>query len=182
MLTAWGPLQFAVMPKLDDQHKQFIVQALACFDSPTQVSRAVKEEFGIDVPKEQVQQYNPTRAAAKWLGKKWRALFEETRKRFLDDVAAIPVANQSYRLRSLQRLHDQAVERKNAQLAAQLLEQAAKEVGGAYTNRRELQGPGGGPIPVQHGGKVEHLHAMADADLEAIARGEAVPGAGSGGA
>jgi len=170
------------MPKLEDKHKTFIVQALACFDTPSQVSKAGKEEFGIVVGREQVQQYNPTRPACQRLSKPLRTLFDETRKRFLDEVAAIPVANQAFRLRSLQRMHDHAVERNNAQLAAQLLEQAAKEVGGAYTNRRELQGPGGGPIPLQHGGKVEHLHAMDDADLEALARGEAVPGTDSGGA
>lgn len=34
----------------------------------------------------------------------------------------------------------------NLVLAATLLEQAAKEMGNAYTNRRELTGPAGGPI------------------------------------
>ena len=34
-------------------------------------------------------------------------------------------------------------------LVAQLLEQAAKETGGAFTNRRELTGKGGGPIASQ---------------------------------
>lgn len=153
------------MAKLDDRLKTYIVQALACFDTPSQVSESVREEFGVTVPKEQVQQYNPTRVAAKGLGKKWVALFDATRKRFLEDVSAIPIAGQTYRLRSLQRLHDLAVTRKNAPLAAALLEQAAKEVGGAFTNRRELGGPGGGPIPV----KGEMLHTIADDELERIA-------------
>jgi hypothetical protein len=34
----------------------------------------------------------------------------------------------------------------NVAMVAQLLEQAAKEVGGIFTNRRELTGKGGGPI------------------------------------
>lgn len=170
------------MAKLDDRQKAFIVQALACFDTPSQVAAALKDEFGITVERMQVAQYNPERRAYMGMSEKLRALFYETRKKFLENVATIPISQQSYRLRSLQRLHEIAVDRKNAPLAAALLEQAAKEVGGAFTNRRELQGPGGGPIPLQHGGKVEHLHTMDDAALEAIARGEPVPGTSSGGA
>lgn len=153
------------MAILDDRVKTFIVQALACFDSPTQVSAAVKDEFGIVVERMQVQQYNPTRVAAGRLGQKWVNLFHVTRKKFLEETASIPIAQQSYRLRQLQRLADDAVAKKNAPLAAQLLEQAAKEVGGAFTNRREHSGPNGAPIPV----KGEVVHTMSDADLATIA-------------
>lgn len=158
------------MAKLDEQQKVFIVQALACFDTPSQIARAFKEEFGFDIERQQVQQYNPERAAYRGMAKKLIALFTRTRKKFLEDVSDVPISQQAYRLRSLQRMHDLAVTRNNAALAAQLLEQAAKEVGGAFTNTRQLQGPGGGPIPVGHSGKVEHMHTMTDADLEAIAR------------
>ena len=37
------------MAALKSDVKAFIVQALACFDTPTQVSQAVKQEFDIDV-------------------------------------------------------------------------------------------------------------------------------------
>lgn len=36
----------------------------------------------------------------------------------------------------------------NLVLVGEMCERAAKEVGGAYTNRREMSGPAGGPIPV----------------------------------
>ena len=39
------------------------------------------------------------------------------------------------------------MKRKNIVLAASLLEQAAKEQGGMFTNKREVSGPNGGPIP-----------------------------------
>jgi hypothetical protein len=170
------------MAKLTEEQKTFIVQQLACFDSPSQVAAAFFEEFGVKIERMQVAQYNPERAAAKTVHEKWKAIFYATREAFLEASSRVPIAQQSYRLRSLQRLHDLAVERKNAALAAQLLEQAAKEVGGAFTNTRQLQGPGGGPIPVQHSGKVEHLHKMSDEDLERIARGESIDPAASGGA
>jgi len=53
------------MATLTDAHKHFIVQALACWDSPTQVAEAVREEFGVDVPRGQVAQYDPTKVAGR---------------------------------------------------------------------------------------------------------------------
>lgn len=134
------------MAKLTDPVKMAIVQALACFDTPSEVAAAVKEEFGISITRQQVAAYDPTKATCKGLAKKLRAVFEETRKAFLNDVATIPIAQQAFRLRALQREFERAKSRGNSALAAQLLEQAAKELGGAFTNRRELTGQGGGPI------------------------------------
>lgn len=153
------------MAKLDDPAKLFIVQALACFDTPQQVADAVREEFGVEISRVQVQGYDPTKRQGAKLSKKLRAIFEATRKRFLDEIEQVPIASQTYRLRNLQRLHEKAQARGNMALAAALLEQAAKEVGGAYTNRREHSGPNGGPIPL----KGEHVHSLSDADLERIA-------------
>jgi hypothetical protein len=124
------------------------VQALACYDTPSQVAEAVKEEFGLVLDRAHVAVYDPTKASGKDLSKKWRDLFEETRKRFRKEVAEIPIADQAYRLRQLQRMLQDAMSRKNVVLASQLLEQAAKEAGGAFSNRREISGPNGGPVPV----------------------------------
>lgn len=163
------------MAALTDDVRAFIVRALACYDTPSQVAAAVKEEFGLEIMRQQVAAYDPTKATSKkGLAPKWIALFEATRKKFLEDVSQIPIANQATRLRVLDRLLRQAEANRNAPLAAQLLEQAAKEVGGAYTDRRRLIGDGpGGSIPVSgtvtHGGQVAHVHTMSDADLERIA-------------
>ncbi|MEC6413528.1 DUF2280 domain-containing protein [Achromobacter xylosoxidans] len=134
------------MAKLADAHKSYIVQALACWDTPSQVAEAVKEEFGLDVPRMQVAQYDPTKVAGKDLAKKWRDLFEATRKRFREEVAEIPIADQAYRLRQLGKIYERHISHGNVIGAAGVLEQAAKEVGGAFTNRREHTGVGGGPI------------------------------------
>lgn len=136
------------MAKLSEAEKRFIVQALACYDTPTQVAEAVKEEFGTVLDRGHVGCYDPTKAAGKELAKKWRDLFEETRKRFRAEVAEIPIADQAYRLRQLQRMLQDAMSRKNVVLASQLLEQAAREAGGAFSNRREISGPNGGPVPM----------------------------------
>lgn len=145
------------MAKLAEVHKRFIVQALACWDTPSQVSEAVKEEFGLDIPRTQVAQYDPTKVAGKGVAKKWRDLFDVTRARFRAEVAEIPIADQAYRLRTLQRAMAKAERQGNVAMVSQLLEQAAKEVGGAFTNRHKHEhgGPNGGPIPTANLSKEE---------------------------
>lgn len=135
------------MAKLNEAVQRFIVQALACYDTPTQAADAVKEEFGIEITRQQAASYDPTKTMGKTLAKKWRDLFHETRERFRKEVAEIPIADQAYRLRQLHRMTQEAMKRKNIVLAASLLEQAAKEQGGMFTNKREVSGPNGGPIP-----------------------------------
>lgn len=127
------------MPALDVKVKRFIVRALACWDTPSQVAASVKEEFGIEVTRQQVATYDPTKVNGRELSKELTALFNETRAKFKSEIDEIPIANQAFRLRSLARMHQVAETRGNADLAARLLEQAAKEQGGAYTDRRRHQ-------------------------------------------
>ena len=136
------------MAALTDPIKQAIVQSLACFDTPTQVAEHVKQEFGVTITRQQVATYDPTKSAGRNLSAKLRAVFTATRKAFLADVSTIPIAQQAYRLRILQRNVERADSRGNAVLVATLLEQAAKELGGAFTNRRELTGKDGKPLAV----------------------------------
>lgn len=137
--------------KLSDGVKTFIVQSLACFDSPSVVAKAVKAEFGIDVSRQLVESHDPNKVAASGLAQKWRALFEETRKTFLEDTAGIAISHRAVRLRALQRMAEKAEGQGNMVLAANLLEQAAKEVGDSYTNRHRLEhtGKDGGPIETE---------------------------------
>lgn len=124
------------MATLKNEVKAFIVQALACFDTPSHVAAAVREEFGLEVSRQQCEAHDPTKRAGRDLAKRWRVLFEDTRKRFREETAEIPIANRAYRLRALGRIAEKAEGMRNLSLAAQLLEQAAKEVGDVYVNRR----------------------------------------------
>jgi len=125
------------MAALSTEIKAFIVEALACFDSPSQVAQKVKEEFGVEITRQQAAQHDPTKAAGATLAKRWRDLFEITRKRFCEETADIPIANRAYRLRVLWRMAEKAEGMRNMALTAQLLEQAAKEVGDVFTNRHQ---------------------------------------------
>lgn len=136
------------MAALTDDVKRFVVQALACYDTPTQVTEAVKEEFRVSILRQQVATYDPTKATGKNLSKKWRDVFFATREAFKAEITEIPIAQRAYRLRAMHRMATKAEAMRNLPLALQVLEQAAKECGDAYVNRRiEPTDPGAGKTP-----------------------------------
>ncbi|EKO3964616.1 DUF2280 domain-containing protein [Vibrio fluvialis] len=149
------------MAALNNEVKAFIVQALACYDSLETVSSSVKEQFGLSLTRQQIQSYDPTKAAGKSLSKKWVELFEVTRERFQNEISDIPIANKAYRLRTLDRMAARAETMRNYNLTAQLIEQAAKECGDSYTNKQkhEHSGAGGGPIETLTLSKDEYKQA-----------------------
>jgi hypothetical protein len=129
------------MATLKRDHKVFIVQMLACFRSPSDVVEAVKAEFKIEITRQQVIFYDPTKGAPdKRLPDEWKQLFELTRQKYLENLSLIGVSNQAYRLDQIQGAVDRAARRGNDVLMLQALEQAAKETGGMFTNRRQVTG------------------------------------------
>jgi hypothetical protein len=138
------------MAALNNEVKGFIVQALACFDTPSQVATAVREEFAIEVTRQQCEAHDPTKRAGRDLAKKWAILFHDTRKRFREETAEIPIANRAFRLRAMNRFVEKAETMKNIVLAMQILEQAAKETGDMYVNRARKDEPDDEPaIPTR---------------------------------
>jgi hypothetical protein len=126
------------MAALKQQVKVFLVQHLACMYSPTEAADEAKKEFGIDVTRLQAALYDPTTVRGSELGEKLKLIFYETRKKFLEDCSRIPIANKSYRLMKLQRNLEKADKSGNIVLANQILELAAKEEGGLFTNKVNL--------------------------------------------
>jgi hypothetical protein len=123
---------------LPDEAKRFVVQQLAMFETPSEVAKAVKDEFGIEIARQSIEAYDPGKRAGAALSQEYRELFEATRTTFLTDTAAIAVSHKVVRLRTLSRLIEKAESRGNAVLAANLLVQVAKEMGDAYTNRQRI--------------------------------------------
>lgn len=68
------------MAALKEPVKIFIVQSLACFETPQQVADAVQQRFGIEVDRRQCEGYDPTKYTGRNLSKKLKDLFERTRK------------------------------------------------------------------------------------------------------
>ncbi|WP_122424672.1 DUF2280 domain-containing protein [Pseudomonas viridiflava] len=123
------------MATLTPEIKTFIVQSLACFDSPSQVADAVRANFGVTISRQQVEIHDPTKRSSKGLAKRWVTLFEDTRANFREKMVEVPVANRAYRLRALGRMLEEAEARGHIAQALKLLEQAAKECGDLYISR-----------------------------------------------
>ena len=147
------------MATLSAEIKAYIVQALACFDPPSKVAEAVREKFGVVVSRQSVETYDPTKRAGRDLAKRWVEIFDDARAKFQAATVGIPVANRAYRLRVLQRLLDRAEERGDLVGALKLMEQAAKECGDIYLNRRRQSAElvdQRGPLVVQQPHIVEY--------------------------
>ncbi|HDT1801381.1 TPA: DUF2280 domain-containing protein [Enterobacter hormaechei subsp. xiangfangensis] len=149
------------MAALKPEVRAFIVQELACFDTPSQIVDSVQKEFKVQVTRQQVASHDPTKVAGKGLAQKWVDLFNRTRDRFLNEISDIPIANKAYRLRVLDRMATRAEGMKNLALTAEIIEQAAKECGDAYTNKHKFEhsGPNGGAIQTITMSKEEYKSA-----------------------
>ena len=132
------------MAALKEPVKIFIVQALACRDTPQEVADQVLQEFGVKIDRKQCQLYDPKKAAGKNLSKKFVELFNKTRTDFDAGLIDIPIANKHYRLKQYQKQLERNA--KNTVMSLKILEQAAKDCGGQFTNKQEITGAGGGPI------------------------------------
>ena len=132
------------MATLKEPVKIFIVQALACRDTPQEVAEAVKQEFKIELDRRQCASYDPTKPAGQNLSKKFVQLFNETREKFDAGLIDIPIANKHFRLKQYQKQLERNA--KNTVMSLKILEQAAKDIGGQFTNRQEITGKDGKPI------------------------------------
>ncbi|MBX9853906.1 MAG: DUF2280 domain-containing protein [Gemmatimonadaceae bacterium] len=126
------------MARLTEEVQAFVVDRLAMYDTPSTVAAAVKEAFGITISRQQAEAYDATRSGKK-PSAKWIRRFHATRQQYRERVDDVGIAHRAVRMRRLERMANRAEERGNLPLAAQLLEQAAKEMGESYTNRRILE-------------------------------------------
>lgn len=138
------------MATLTEPQKLLVVQRLACFYTPTEVQRELKELYALEIGLPTIMRYDPTTVQGSAnLARKWQELFADIRARFIEDAGAIAISHRSFRLRKLNDMLVRVGEKNTAEQRA-ILEQAAKEAGGIFTNRlkAELSGPNGGPVEV----------------------------------
>ncbi|MCU4575071.1 DUF2280 domain-containing protein [Acinetobacter nosocomialis] len=131
------------MAALKEPVKIFIVQSLACRDTPQEVVESVKQEFDVEISRSQCQAYDPTKYSGRNLSQKYVELFEKTRDEFDKGLIDIPIASKYYRLKQYQK---QLERTRNVKTVLKILEQAAKDIGGQFTNRQEITGKDGGPV------------------------------------
>jgi hypothetical protein len=119
------------MPRLEEAVKTFIVERLAQYARPTEVVDAVKEEFGVTITRQAVEEYDPEKRCTT---QKWVDLHKATRAAFLERKAGLAISHRSWRLQQLEEMARAARKSRNYKLASSLLEQAAKEEGDFYVN------------------------------------------------
>ena len=135
------------MAALKEPVKMFIVQSLACFETPQQVADAVMQRYGIEIDRRQCENYDPTKFAGRNLSKKLKDLFERSRKDFQANIEDIAIANKAFRLKELQGMYDDSG--KNKRLKQNLLKQAFQETDGRVS-RQEITGANGGTIKTEN--------------------------------
>lgn len=146
--------------KLTDSHKAFLVQRLACYDSPREAADALSAEYGVQIAAQSAEHYDPTKRAGVGLAKYLTELFERTRADFLANIDTVPEAHRAVRVRQLAHASRAYKATGNYQAMAEMLERIAKEVGNVHTNRREVTGKAGGPMRLEVG-------EMSDEQLDA---------------
>lgn len=138
------------MADLKPLEKRFLVERLAVYTSIADTIEAFEKEF----PKrpapdrKQVSEYGLDKSRNREKrGEDLVKLWDETRKAYLEETKDIPIAFAGWRLRELQDLYETEKKGGYRKSAKATLEQAAKERGGLYTNRHELTGKDGAPLP-----------------------------------
>jgi hypothetical protein len=123
--------------KLNEEQKAFLIRCRAQFMRARDISDAFREAFGADIDRRQLFTYSLDFPK---LAPKWRELHDRLREDFITKIDAIPIANRAFRLQELQRHYETMKDKRAVGVCQSILEQAAKESGDAFTNKREFKG------------------------------------------
>lgn len=111
------------------------------FERPKSVQTKLKEHFDVEITRQSILHYD---ISNKKLSKEFKRIFNATRKKFLKDSEAIPIANKNFRLQKLQNMFDAQEDAplQNTVVMRDILEQAAKESGDVFTNKQKIENSG----------------------------------------
>jgi hypothetical protein len=126
--------------RLTEKQKRFVVEMLACHEPPLEVVKALKLEFKLDVTRQAVERYDPTTAAGQELSEKLKDYFWEVRQKWDEQAEQDLIGNIKHRLGVYRSILRRAVNRGDDRLALEVMKQTAQDKGGAFTNRRVLDG------------------------------------------
>lgn len=131
--------------KLTDEQKAYVVRRLAEYDKPVAIAQGLKEIFGVTISHQAIEHYDPGRPAGHDLALKWRDVFLEARRAFLERTADIGPARKDVRMRLRERLMMEEWEAGRCKTANEILDSIAKDAGGAFDSKhmREHFGFGG---------------------------------------
>ena len=157
---------------ISEEMKAFIVTRYAMYEKTREIKSALQESFGVDIDPDRIRKYDGDSNDCR-CGKKYLAIFAETRKDFLEEVRLQhPVSQRAFRIKRLGEMADRAFENKNFVLAANLMKQAAMETGGSFTNELNVKGK----VNHNHQGTIdtrspeEKRNLLADIVADALSR------------
>jgi hypothetical protein len=129
--------------QLPEEVKRRIVTEFACFRRSGEILKILEDEYGVThIEQRNLFRYDASKGYSV-CSPELRKLFDETRKNFIEGRADIHLQSQGFRLRTIQRLIEKAEALGTLagfELAGRLIEQAAKDFGGVFTNVRQVQG------------------------------------------
>ena len=71
--------------KLTREQKIHVVRRLAAYDGPAEIARDLKKRFGIEITRQAIMQYDPTKGSE--CAEEWADLFRALRREYMDDKA-----------------------------------------------------------------------------------------------
>lgn len=104
---------------LSNYHKRVVIRRLACFATPQQVSDFLQAQFGLELKRQSVEFYDPSKNPR--LIREWRELFDHERQKFLHEFDNEPLNSLNYRQKERQR----EMGAKSARLRLDILNEAA---------------------------------------------------------
>jgi hypothetical protein len=118
--------------KLTDAQREYVVERLAVFESPTAITRTLQQEFGVRISHQAIRRYDPTRSTG--CPERWKLLFAATRQKFIEGKAGRGAANAILRTRKRERMMLRAVET----IADRIIKSTAEYEGDAFAAPRPL--------------------------------------------
>lgn len=165
--------------KLSRAQQVFVVTSLAVWTPEAEILKQINEEMAAagrkPISQQALYHYRPGNPECPEF---WRALHAKTRSSFLDNVAEIAIANPAWRLAERKRLYDLTISKTTPNLvfAVEQLNDAARDSGGLFSNRRDVTSageklePGGGTVVVNPVVSAMDLDAAGEAQLREVLR------------
>ena len=138
--------------KLTDRLKEYVIERLAGFDSPVAIVKSLKEEFGITIARQTIEQYDPTRGRRP--ARKYCEQFFAIRHEILEGKGVRAAARRGVRVRWLENMAIHAMAQGDYALADRLLASVAREVGDRRSGAAEARSNELEPITDQDRAKV----------------------------
>ena len=71
--------------KLTREQKIHVVRRLAAYDGPAEIARDLRKQFGIEITRQAIEQYDPTKGSE--CAEEWADLFRNARQEYMGDKA-----------------------------------------------------------------------------------------------